>query len=185
MGAITPAHATGHGLSRSGMYRAAGRGQLDRVSRGIYLPAGSEPATWDWLEAVTRRPRATVCLISALAHHELTDAIPTALDVAIPRGVRIPPASASISWHSFDAATFDFGREDMLIAGTETSIGIYSAERSIADAFRLRGDLGYEVARDALKEWLRRGGKPARLMDFARVLPRAKAPILTALDSLA
>lgn len=33
-------------------------------------------------------------------------------------------------------------------------IGIYSPERSIADAFRLRGEVGYELARDALREWL-------------------------------
>jgi hypothetical protein len=43
-------------------------------------------------------------------------------------------------------------------------IGIDSPERSIADAFRLRGEFGCELARDALREWLRRGGKPARLI---------------------
>jgi len=30
--------------------------------------------------------------------------------------------------------------------------GLYSPERSIADPFRLRGEIGYELARDALKE---------------------------------
>ena len=49
---------------------------------------------------------------------------------------------------------------------------------------RLRGELGYELARDALKEWLRRGGKPARLIEIATRLPRAKTPILAALDAL-
>jgi len=55
-------------------------------------------------------------------------------------------------------------------------IGITSPERSIADAFRLRGETGYELGRDALKEWLRRGGKPARLIEIASRLPRAKGP---------
>jgi hypothetical protein len=32
---------------------------------------------------------------------------------------------------------------------------MYSPERSIADAFRMRGDQGYELVRDALREWLR------------------------------
>lgn len=63
-------------------------------------------------------------------------------------------------------------------------IGIYSPERSIADAFRLRGEVGYELAREALKEWLRRGGKPAHLMEIAARLPRAKSPILQALEML-
>lgn len=32
--------------------------------------------------------------------------------------------------------------------------------------------------RDALREWLRRGGKPARLIEIASHLPRAKSPVL-------
>ena len=46
------------------------------------------------------------------------------------------------------------------------------------------GGVGYELARDALREWLRRGGKPSRLMEIASRLPRAKSPILQALDML-
>jgi hypothetical protein len=60
-------------------------------------------------------------------------------------------------------------------------IGIYSPERSIADAFRLRGAVGYELARESLREWLRRGGRPARLMEVASQLPRTKSPVLEAL----
>ena len=40
------------------------------------------------------------------------------------------------------------------------------------------------LARDALREWLRRGGKPARLIDVASRLPRAKSPVLQALSML-
>ena len=34
-------------------------------------------------------------------------------------------------------------------------------------------------------EWLRRAGKPARLMEIASRLPRAKSPVLQALEMLA
>jgi len=44
--------------------------------------------------------------------------------------------------------------------------------------------LGYELARDALKEWLRRGGKPAQLIQIASQLPRASGPVLRALEAL-
>ncbi|CCK55022.1 Conserved protein of unknown function (part2) [Mycobacterium canettii CIPT 140070008] len=60
-----------------------------------------------------------------------------------------------------------------------------SPERSIADTFRLRYEVGYELARDALREWLRRGGKPARLIEIATRLPREKSPVLRALEMLA
>ena len=104
---------------------------------------------------------ATICLTSALAHHDLTDAIPAALDVAIPRGSRTPASTGAIAWHQFDRPTFEIGREQITIPGSDQTIGIYSPERSIADAFRLRGEVGYELARDALREWQRRGGKPS------------------------
>jgi predicted transcriptional regulator of viral defense system len=181
---LTPSTAAQAGLSRSALYRGARAGRLDRIARGIYLPAEASAADWDQLEAATRRPDATICLTSALAHHDLTDAIPTALDVAIPRGSRTPASTGAIAWHQFDRATFEIGREQILIPGSHQTIGIYSSERSIADAFRLRGEVGYELARDALREWLRRGGKPARLIDIASQLPRAKSPVLQALQML-
>ncbi|MGN7860052.1 type IV toxin-antitoxin system AbiEi family antitoxin domain-containing protein [Microbacterium sp. 22303] len=185
MPALTPNIAHQDGLSRSGLYRAAQEGKYERIARGIYLPADASATDWDWLEASTRRADATICLTSALAHHDLTDTIPDALDVAIPRGARIPATTSAIAWHSFDRATFDIGRDTIAIPGGDHTIGLYSPERSIADAFRLRGELGYELARDALKEWLRRGGKPTRLIEIATQLPRTKSPVLQALDALA
>ncbi|BBZ26121.1 transcriptional regulator [Mycolicibacterium madagascariense] len=185
MGALTPDTSTQAGLSRSGLYREASAGRWERIARGIYLPVGAAAADWDQVEAATRRPEATICLLSALAHHDLVDAVPAALDIAIPRGVRTPVSTGAISWHRFDRATFDVGREDIAIAGSDQAIGIYSSERSIVDAFRLRAEVGYEVARDALREWLRRGGKPARLIAIATRLPRAKSTVLNALEMLA
>ncbi|MDP4332623.1 type IV toxin-antitoxin system AbiEi family antitoxin domain-containing protein [Curtobacterium sp. A7_M15] len=173
------------GLSRSALYRAKQRGHLDRLARGLYRPSDAPAADWDWLEAAARRPEATICLTSALAHHDLIDTIPATLDVALPRGTRLPMTTAAITWHSFDRATFDVGREQTQVPGTDETIGIYSPERCIADAFRLRGELGYELPRDALREWLRRGGKPARLMQLAVQLPRTKKPLLQALELLA
>jgi len=184
VGTLTPATAHQVGLSRSGLYRAARDGRYERIARGIYVPVDEAGVDWDLVEAARRRRDATVCLASALAHHELTDEIPAGLDVAIPRGSRIPAGSGSIVWHSFDRDTFGVGREEVLIPGSDLRIGLYSAERSIVDAFRLRGEVGYELARDALKEWLRRGGAPARLVELALVLPRAKAPTFAALEAL-
>lgn len=184
MDTLLPKDAERLGMSRSALYRAAQAGEYERIARGIYRPAEASAADWDWIEAATRRPDATICLTSALAIHDLTDAIPEGLDVAIPRGSRLPATSGAISWHLFAAATFDLGRSEIPIPGSELRIGLYSPERCIADAFRLRGDLGYELGRDALRQWLRRGGKPADLIAIAAQLPRAKTPLLHALDML-
>ena len=181
---ITPSTADRVGLSRAGLYRAADAGNLARVARGIYLPADAPATDWSMVEAVTRRPEATTCLTSALAHHDLIDTIPDTLDIAIPRGTRSPATEQAITWHQFDTETFDLGRDEVPVEGADLSIGLYSPERCIADAFRLRGQLGYEIARDSLREWLRRGGKPNSLVQIALQLPRAKTPIIRALETL-
>lgn len=110
---------------------------------------------------------------------------PHHLDLAIPRGHRTPATTGAITWHHFDRGTFALGRTEITIPGTDHKIGLYSAERSIADAFRLRGALGYELGVNALKEWLRRGGKPAHLIELADQLPRARQPLLQALQVIA
>lgn len=190
---VGPLAAAEIGLSRTGLYRAAREGRMERIARGLYLPADAIAADHDLLEAASRRDDATICLTSALAHHDLTDAIPSALtdaipsalDVAIPRGARIPATDAPIDWHLFHAATFVLGRTTITIPGSTLTIGLYSPERSIADAFRLRHQLGYELGTEALREWLRRGGKPARLIELATQLPRTRRPLLAALEHLA
>ncbi len=111
------------------------------------------------LEAAARRADATICLTSSLAHYDLTDTIPDILGVAILRGSRTPATRSAITWHLFVKSTFIVGRDELMIPGATQPIGIYSAERSIVDAFRLRGELGYELGRGALREWLRRGGE--------------------------
>ena len=184
METLKPRQAADLGMSASGLYRAARSGRYDKIARGIYREAGAPAADWDWIEAATRRPDATICLTSALAHYDLTDAIPTALDIAIPRGSRIPAGNPAIAWHLFDRKTFDLGRNEIEIPGSTLTIGIYSPERCIADAFRLRADAGYEMGRDALREWLRRGGKPAQLMEIASRLPRTSGPLQRALEAL-
>jgi predicted transcriptional regulator of viral defense system len=184
METLKPRQAADLGMSASGLYRAARSGRYDKIARGIYREADAPAADWDWIEAATRRADATICLTSALAHYDLTDAIPQALDIAIPRGSRIPAGNSAIAWHLFDRKTFDLGRNEMEIPGSTLTIGIYSPERCIADAFRLRGDAGYELGRDSLREWLRRGGKPAQLMEVASRLPRASGPLQRTLEAL-
>lgn len=184
MASIQPSTAARSGMSRAGLYRAASAGDLTRIARGIYLPTEAPATDWNLIEAATRRQDATICLTSALAHHDLIDTIPDTLDVAIPRGSRSPATEQAITWHQFDAATFTIGRDTSSIQGSDLLIGLYSPDRCIVDAFRLRGQLGYEIARDALKEWLRRGGQPNQLMQIALQLPRAKAPVLRALEAL-
>ncbi len=131
--------------------------------------------------AKARQP--TLCLLSALARHELTDVIPPVHDVAIPRGAWQPVVSAPVQWHKFAPATFEVGRATIQLDDRH-AIGLYDAPRTIIDAFRLRHAVGPDIANEALRRWLRSGGKPADLMRLTKVFPGARPALLHALQVL-
>jgi hypothetical protein len=124
-----------------------------------------------------------LCLLSALARHELTDIIPAVHDIAIPRGTWQPVVSAPVHWHQFDPATFEVGGIGFLVDDTY-ALSLYDAPRSIVDVFRLPRAVGPEIANEALRRWLRRGGKPAELMRLTQTFPAARASVLHALQVL-
>jgi hypothetical protein len=177
------------GLSEHSLYRLRDSHLIEPLGRGLYERtdlAGSEPdgADHDLQAIAARAPQATLCLRSALARHELIDDIPAEIDIALPRGTRAPALDAPISWHRFDPATFDLGR-DILDLGAGRSIGLYSPERCIADAFRLAGSEGPELGNEALRRWLRRrGSSPAQLLKLAAQLPRAESSLRRSLQIL-
>ena len=183
--AFTQSEAARAGVDSRTLYRLRDSGLIEQVSRGLFRLATAPVADLDLLEIVKRRPQATLCLASALVHHGLIDAISSRTHVAIPRGQSVPATMAAVRWHSFDRDTFLIGREEMLIPGTDERIGLYSAERSLVDVFRLRGSEGYETGIEALKEWLKRNdSRPAALLELARTIPRALGPIKAALGYL-
>ena len=162
--------------------RLLSEGRITRLARGIY-----RKTKWlgddDLVEVAAKSAQATIALRSALARHDLIDDIPSALDIAVPRGTWTPALPIPIKWHHFDRATFNVGR-DQLTIGDQHSIGIYSAERSIIDAFRLRHLEGEDIANEALKQWLRRGGQPSALLEIAQSFPRTLSALHNTLSIL-
>jgi hypothetical protein len=62
--------------------------------------------------------------------------------------------------------------------------GLYDAPRAISDVFRLRHAAGPDIANEALRRWLRNGGKPADLMRLTKSFPGARPALLHALQVL-
>jgi predicted transcriptional regulator of viral defense system len=181
---LTLASAAEAGLRKDEVYALVESGELEKVGRGVFVdPERIDPA-WASLAAATAlKPEATLCLTSALVHHQLSDAIPFATDIALPRGARHPAGFDHVSWHSFDPDTFDLGRT--LIEQDGLPLAIYSADRTIIDAFRLAHREGADQAHEALRRWVRRrGNQPATLLDLATSFPKAKPRIRHALEVL-
>ena len=181
---LTLAAAAHAGLRKDQVYALVQSGRLERVGRGVFVdPARIDPA-WASLAAATAlKPVATLCLTSALVHHGLSDAIPFATDIALPRGIRQPAGFDHVNWHSFDPETFDVGRTPLQQDGL--TLTIYSPERTIIDCFRLAHREGTDQAYEALRRWVgKRGNQPSSLLDLATAFPKAKPRIRQALEVL-
>ena len=157
------------GLNRRSLYALQDAGTITQLSRGIYrlasLPNLEAP---DLITVAARVPAGVVCLISALAYHGLTTQIPHAVDIALPRGAERPRIDyPPVAFHWFSEAAFTSGIETRKIDGQ--SLRVYSAEKSVADAFKYRSKLGLDVALEALRAWReRRGAIIQRLLEQAR-----------------
>lgn len=180
---FTSGEAERHGVTRRRLQEMLATGSVERVGRGLYRRTDSEPVDYDLIEIAVKAHRPTLCLLSALARHELTDIIPSVHDIAVPRGVWEPVVSAPVHWHQFDVSTFDLGRGKLRLDETHI-LGLYDAPRSIVDAYRLRHEVGPDVANEALRRWLRHGGRPADLMQMTKDFPATRSAILNALQVL-
>jgi hypothetical protein len=169
-------------ISERQFRRLVAAGHLVPLARGLYRKSGWE-GDEDLAEIAVKSPAATVCLRAALARYDLVDDIPAFLDVAVPRGSWTPATTVALRWHHFDPATFTVGRVALPVGAGLTG-WIYSAERSIVDAFRMRHLEGADMANDALKRWLRQGGQPSELLNIARAFPRALPALRQSLEVL-
>ncbi|MBN1652775.1 MAG: type IV toxin-antitoxin system AbiEi family antitoxin domain-containing protein [Deltaproteobacteria bacterium] len=146
------------GISRRTLYAMLDFGIIERISRGVYrlvgLPSLESP---DLVAVATRIPKGVVCLISALAFHDLTTQVPHAVDVAIQRGSEMPRVDyppMNIYW--FSGRAFTEAIETHSIDGI--TVKVYSPEKSLADIFKYRNKLGIEVTLEALQTWRSRSG---------------------------
>lgn len=176
----------GAGLTRRQIERLIAAGEYERIAPGQFLRRGAtDGTTAAWMAIAAKRPQATLCLLTALSIHDLTDEIPARSNIAIPRSSKpLTIWAAPITWHHFDAATFGIGRHEYELPGGRT-IGLYSAERTIVDMFRLSYEWGSDLAVGALKRWLRiPGNSPSRLLAMAKAFPAGRPALQNAMEIL-
>ena len=154
------------------------------MSRGVYRLADAPPlSSPDLVTVALRAPQAVVCLVSALAFHEMTTQIPHAVDIALPKGAETPRiAHPPISVHRFSGHSFLAGIETHRIDGV--AVRIYGPEKTLADCFKFRNKLGTDVVLEALRFYKAR--KPFRvddLLKYARIcrMERIMRPYLETL----
>lgn len=157
------------GMNRYQFYKLRDEGVIEPVSRGLYrladLPPVSDP---DLMAVATRFPKAVVCLVSALAWHDLTTQIPRRIDLAVERNARLPRQGyPPVRGYRFSGQRFTSGIEQNEIDGIE--IKVYDPEKTLADCFAFRNGLGMDVVLEALELYRKR-----RRADYDKILKYAR-----------
>lgn len=154
-GALRTRTAAAQGVSRKRLSAMARSGELERVSRSLYVPAGAEITEHHTLvEAAARVPQAVVCLLSALRFHQLGTQAPHEVWLAIDRKawkpiVEWPP----IHFVRFSGDALTYGIETRQLEGVQ--VRITSREKTVADCFKYRNKVGLDIALEALRDYLR------------------------------
>src|SRR5215470_13560123 len=183
-GMLRASEAIALGIHPRALYRMRDENRLVTVSRGLYrladLPELSDP---DLVSVAARIPQAVICLISALAFHEITTEIPHEVSIALPRTVKRPRLDhppLRVFWFSRESLTE--GIEEHKIDGVK--VRVYGPEKTVADCFKFRNKIGLDVAIEALKLCReRKGATPRKLLHYARIcrVERIMRPYLEAL----
>jgi predicted transcriptional regulator of viral defense system len=144
------------GIARSVLTGLVAQGRLLRLDRGLYMsPEADITEHHSLVEVAARIGGATVNLLSALAFHELTDELPHAVWVAMPRGSQVPRFSSprlEITWSP--AALRHLGVDRHTIEGIE--VAITNPARTVADCFKFRSRIGIDIAIAALRDYVAR-----------------------------
>ena len=155
-GALRTAKALRLGIHPRTLYAMRDSGVLERLSRGLYrladLPPLSHP---DLVTVALKIPKAVICLVSALAFHELTTQVPHAVDIALHKRAERPRLDyppLRIFW--FSGRAWNEGIETHIV--DNTSIRIYGPEKSVADCFKYRRKIGLDIALESLKLYRQR-----------------------------
>jgi predicted transcriptional regulator of viral defense system len=152
-GILKMAEAVDAGIHRRTLYSLRDAGVLEQLGRGLYRLADAPPLGSPDLVTVARRvSRGVVCLISALAFHDLTTQIPHEVYLAVSRNsepprIEYPPVRV----FRFGEKVFETGIETHKIDGIP--VRIYSREKTLADCFKFRTTIGIDTAVEAIRKY--------------------------------
>jgi predicted transcriptional regulator of viral defense system len=156
-GMLRMADALRSGIHRRTLYAMRDSGQVEVLARGLYrladAPVLGHP---DLVTVAAKIPRGVVYLISALAYHEMTTQIPHEICIAIPRNSEPPHLDyPPIRVVRLSKTPYEGGIETHKLDGV--SVKVYSREKTLADCFKHRSEVGLDTVLEAVRIYKAQG----------------------------
>jgi predicted transcriptional regulator of viral defense system len=183
-GVLHTAEALRLGIHPRTLYALRDAGVLLQLSRGVYRLADLPPLTNpDLVTVALRMPQAVICLVSALAFHDLTTQVPHAVDIALHSGAGRPALDyPPLRTFWFSGPAWSEGVEVHQL--DDTPVRIYGPEKTVADCFKFRHKLGMDIALEAIRLYRKRKDfNIGTLLTYARIcrVERVMQPYLEAI----
>jgi predicted transcriptional regulator of viral defense system len=164
------------GVTAATVSRMMEKGLVTRLGRGLYqLPDAGFDINHSLAEAAKLVPKGTVCLVSALAYHELTDTIPSRVWLAIGSKDRRPRlTSPPLQVVRFGPKVLGSGIDEHVIEGV--TVRVFDPAKTVVDLFRYRQSAGrrykqspgLNLALEGLREALRtRKATPSEIARYS------------------
>ena len=176
LGIVRSSELTQAGVTATTVSRMKNKGLILRLGRGLYqLPGSSIDVNHSLAEAAKLMPKGVVCLVTALAFHELTDSMPSRVWMAIGPKDRKPNTDhPPLQVVRFRDKMLRSGVDEHLIDGVR--VRIYNPAKTVVDLFRYRQRAGrryqkspgLNLALEGLREALRlRKATPSEIARYA------------------
>ena len=157
LGLVRPKDLNQHGIPVIYLRRLLHRGELVQPARGVYAVTGHEPTLHHSLAMVSKRiPRGVVCLLSALAYHDIGTQLPSVVWLAIDQRSRpLVTTDLPAKIVRFSAQSLVEGVEEHSVEGV--TVRITNPAKTVADCFKFRNKVGLDIALEALRDaWRKR-----------------------------
>ncbi len=169
-GILTMSEAIKVGIHRRELYALRDRGDLEVVSRGLYrLVDMPDPSLPDFIPVAKKIPHGVICLISALAFHEITTQIPHFVYVALPSQAHKPAISyPPMRYFWYSQKLLKTGVQEHSIDGC--TIKVFDVEKTLVDCVKFRNKIGMDVVLEAFKMyWQSRKTNLEKLFEYAKL----------------
>lgn len=146
--------------------RMTENGKLIRANRGIYIDSNGDYDEYYFFHK--RYSVAVFSYLSALYLHQLTDIIPTDLEITVYKGYNPHRMDKSVRIHYVTRAIYDLG-----ITECKTTFGnivkVYDLERTICDFIKNRNEIETELFSKTMNRYVRDKNKDLnRLYEYSK-----------------
>ena len=169
-GILTMSEAMKVGIHRRELYTLRDKGDLEVISRGLYrLVNMPDPSLPGFIPVAKKIPHGVICLVSALAFHEITAQIPHFVYVALPSQAHKPAIShPPMRYFWYSQKLLSTGVQEHSI--DSCTVMIFDVEKTLVDCVKFRNKIGMDVVLEALKMyWQSKKTNLDKLFEYAKL----------------